>query len=395
MNKPWAPSRLTPGGSLPMSPSRNIAIITGQLVVGGAERQLYLWLAHLDRERFNPIVITLHPGYGDYWEKPVEALGIPLYRNPRSINRLSRFHQILAILKDFKPDLIHGWNLFSGVYAAASARILGAKSLCGIRNSYQTFAHHKLLSILGIRFADGFVVNSNSAAADLQSRLGRKKSSVYVIPNAIQSAQAERAHLRELLTSQYQLRDDYLWCVSMGRMEASKHFEDQLELIADLGNKAENIHLLLFGDGPERPALERTARELGILDRVTFTGEVPQAGQWLPAFDLFVFTSLDEGMPNVILEAAAAGLPILTWDLPFYREILENERSGLLVESGNLQKLEEALSRLIASPKLRSQLGREAQSHVLREFSLERYIQNMTAAYEDLLGEPPAGSGDE
>jgi len=51
----------------------NIAIIAGQLVVGGAERQLYLWLANLDRERFNPIVLTLHPGYGDYWEKPVEA----------------------------------------------------------------------------------------------------------------------------------------------------------------------------------------------------------------------------------------------------------------------------------------------------------------------------------
>ena len=56
-----------------MPTSTNIAILAGQLVVGGAEKQLFLWLANLDRERFNPIVLTLHPGFGDYWEKPMKT----------------------------------------------------------------------------------------------------------------------------------------------------------------------------------------------------------------------------------------------------------------------------------------------------------------------------------
>jgi len=375
-----------------MSQPHNIVIITGQLVVGGAERQLYLWLKHLDRQPFNPSVITLHPDCGDYWEKPIGALGIPLYRIARRRNRLCRFRQILNILHDVKPDLIHGWNLFSGVYAAASAKLTGAKSLCGIRNSYQTFSRDKLLSALALRLADGFVVNSNSAADALKLRLGKMNRGIYVVPNAIESSQAQRARLRNQLSERFNLPADLPWAVSIGRMEASKHFGKLLELIADLQIKGSKVHLVLIGDGPERPALEKLAAELGILASVTFTGEVPLAKQWLPAFDLFVFTSVDEGMPNVVLEAGAAGLPIVTWELPFYREILENEKSGLLVETGNMQKLEEAVTRLIDSPPLRTRLGAEAQAHVLREFSLERFITGMSSAYQAVLrGDKPSG----
>ena len=93
----------------------------------------------------------------------------------------------------------------------------------------------------------------------------------------------------------------------------SKQFGKLVELIADLQINGSKVHLVLIGDGPERPALEKLAAELDILASVTFTGEVPLAKQWLPAFDLFVFTSVDEGMPNVVLEAGAAGLPIVTW----------------------------------------------------------------------------------
>ena len=171
-----------------------------------------------------------------------------------------------------------------------------------------------------------------------------------------------------------------------------KHFETILQLLAKQTLQDKPFHFILIGDGPERFTLEQTAQELGVLDHVTFTGEVPQASQWLPACDLFVFTSLDEGMPNVILEAAAAGLPIVTWDLPFYQEILENGKTGLLVEAGNVEKLEEAVTRLIESPQPRAQLGAEAQARILREFSLERYIRSMTAAYDELLNNPPAGA---
>lgn len=361
-------------------------------MVGGAEKQLYLWLEHMDRERFTPIVITLHPNHGDYWEKPIEDLGIRLYDIPQKWNRITRLQDIHRILKEFKPELIHGWQLFSGAYATIAAKRLGKKSLCGVRDTYKTFVRATYLSKFVKRFVDGFLVNSDSAAADLNSQLKGKKKSIFVVPNAILPIDTQRELIRESLSKIYNLPTDLLWMVSIGRMEMKKHFETILQLLAKQTLQDKPFHFILIGDGPERFTLEQTAQELGVLDHVTFTGEVPQASQWLPAFDLFVFTSIDEGMPNVILEAAAAGLPIVTWDLPFYQEILDNGKTGLLVEAGNVEKLEEAVTRLIESPQLRAQLGVEAQARILREFSLERYIRSMTAAYDELLNNPPAGA---
>lgn len=374
-----------------MSSPQKIAIIAGQLVVGGAERQLYLWLANMDRQRFEPIVLTLHPGFNDYWEKPIEDLAIPLYRITRSPNRLSRFREILAILKPFHPQLIHGWHLFSGVYAAAAGKLLHAKNLCGIRNTYKTFVGHRLLSNIALRLADGFVVNSISAAADLRKRLGSRNQLVRVVPNAVEPIEGDRKQLRKELSERYQLPVDAIWTATIGRMEPDKHFETLLALIAALRKEATDLHLVLFGDGPERIALERAAQELRVTEWVRFTGEVPQASRWLPAFDLFVFTSTDEGLPNVVMEACAAGLPIATWKLPFYEEILENEKTGLLVEAGNFSKLAEAVTRLVQSAQLRAQLGGAAQTHILREFNLETYTASMSSVYDDLLKAPGLG----
>ncbi|MDD4042907.1 MAG: glycosyltransferase, partial [Anaerolineaceae bacterium] len=96
-----------------MDEKRKVAIIAGQLVVGGAERQLYLWLAHMDRDKFDPLVITLHPNHNDYWEKPIEDLGIPLFRVAQRPAKMGRLVEIIKILRSFDPDIIHGWHFFS------------------------------------------------------------------------------------------------------------------------------------------------------------------------------------------------------------------------------------------------------------------------------------------
>src|SRR6202022_4182355 len=80
-----------------------VAIIAGQLVVGGAERQLYLWLSHLDRSRFEPVVVTLHPDCSDYWEGAIESLGIPLLRVARRRNPLARLLEITRKVRPYRP----------------------------------------------------------------------------------------------------------------------------------------------------------------------------------------------------------------------------------------------------------------------------------------------------
>ena len=361
----------------------NIAIIAGQLVVGGAERQLYLWLANLDRERFNPIVLTLHPGYGDYWEKPVEDLGIPLFRINHRKNRFSRLREIRRTLQPFQPQLVHGWHLFSGAYASLVAPRFKAKSLVGIRSSFESIQNSLELRIAE-RFADAFITNSESAAARIKSEKPSVRQ-VYVVPNAVIVDFEAREAVREKLKQELGLRPDALWLIAIGRMEQLKHFDELLEVAASLREKHCNFQLILIGGGAEESYLKQLSQQLRLEDYVRITGEIPNANRWLKGFDIFCMPSVSEGLPNVVMEAAAAGLPIVTWQLPFYEELLTPDDTALMASPGDRAGFEQAVLKLINDQSLREELGAAAQAQITEKFSLDRYIQNMTRVYEMML----------
>jgi glycosyltransferase involved in cell wall biosynthesis len=366
-----------------MPPPTNIAIIAGQLVVGGAEKQLYLWLANLDRESFNPIVLTLHPGYGDYWEKPVEDLGIPLFRINHRKNRFSRLREIRRTLQPFQPQLVHGWHLFSGAYASLVAPRFKAKSLVGIRSSFESIQNSLELRIAE-RFADAFITNSESAAARIKSEKPSVRQ-VYVVPNAVIVDFEAREAVREKLKQELGLRPDALWLIAIGRMEQLKHFDELLEVAASLREKHCNFQLILIGGGAEESYLKQLSQQLRLEDYVRITGEIPNANRWLKGFDIFCMPSVSEGLPNVVMEAAAAGLPIVTWQLPFYEELLTPEETALMAAPGDRAGFEQAVLKLINDQSLREELGAAAQAQITEKFSLDRYIQNMTRVYEMML----------
>ncbi|HHX08677.1 MAG TPA: glycosyltransferase [Chloroflexi bacterium] len=361
-----------------------IAIIAGQLVVGGAEQQLYNWLANLDRKRFDPIVLTLHPGHGDFWEEPIRDLGIPLYEIPERSNKLVRLHQIIRILRPFKPALIHGWHAFPGVYAGFSAKLLGARSVAGIRSSYLPLKGALETKIIR-RFCDAVVANSQIAASEYQLAQRPKRQKVFVVQNAVEKNFLDRETARQKLIAIYSLPPDPGWIASIGRMDSLKRFDTLVQVCAELKLAGYDFHLVLIGDGPEKGNLEKLVKENHLNSQVTFTGEVPAARRLLPAFDVFCFSSVAEGSPNVLMEAALAGLAIVAWDLPFNREILPKMNLALLVEPGNQRAMLNALIRLINSETFRQSLGSEAQKHVQTSFGLHRFIEAMTSVYENVL----------
>jgi len=370
-----------------------IAIIAGQLVVGGAERQLYLWLSNLDRERFQPVVLTLHPGHNDYWEGPVRALGIPLITIPHRRNRVSRVLDITRVLLSHKPRLIHGWHLFASPYAGLTAKLLGAKSLGGVRGNSRTFSDHSLESRLTLWLVDAILVNSSSVAGQLQRMRWRNKQTIYMVQNAVEDEVSDRLVMRASLSQRFGFTDHGAWLGSVGRLDPGKRFDLILKILALLREEEDDFHFLLVGDGPEKHRLEQMVDELGLRQYITFAGEMPGASAWLGALDIFCFTSLDEGLPNVVMEAAVAGTPIVSWNAPFTKELLGNGEVACLVEAGNLIGFKNALVDLIHSPTLRDQLGQAARQHVLGSFSRDRFVRQMTYVYEDILGDHRAATG--
>jgi glycosyltransferase involved in cell wall biosynthesis len=363
-----------------------IAIIAGQLVVGGAEKQLYLWLACLDRTRFTPVVVTLHPGFNDYWESRIEALSIPVFGIPRRRNRLGRLLEILHVLRPYHPKLIHGWHLFASAYAGAAAKLMGVKSLGSLRGSFQSFQNGHWESILSLALVDAIVVNSDSAGEQLKKIRKRKNQNVHVVVNAVEDPVNNRLEIRESLGLRLGISTDRLWIGSLGRLDANKHFDLLIKVMAMLQNDGEDFQFLLIGDGPDESRLKGMAEDLGIRTHVIFAHEIPDAGKLLSALDIFCFASLDEGLPNVIMEAAAAGVPIVSWRLPFIEELLDGGRAGLLVEPvGNIIHFKNMILNLIRSPELRIETGKAGRDHVTKKFSPGRFVQQMTDVYENVL----------
>jgi glycosyltransferase involved in cell wall biosynthesis len=370
-----------------MSQRYNIAIIAGQLVVGGAERQLYLWLSHLDRERFQPVIVTLHPGYNDYWESPIESLGIQLLRIPHNGNSIARLLDITRILRPFRPQLIHGWHLFASPYAGAAAKLLGAKvSLGSLRSSYDSYYRQPILSRLTEWLVDGILVNSHVTEEQLVQANRWPKKKIYVVQNAVDDQIEERSEARSRLWKQWNIPEKRTWIGTMGRFEASKRFDLMLDLAKYLIGCGENFHLLLIGYGDGVGGLRERATALRIDDRVTFIGPDPDARQWLSALDIFCFPSNDEGLPNAVMEAAAAGVPVIAWRMPFMEELLEDDHSAMLVEPGDFNEFCIRVLTLIRDPVLRSRLGQAGQNLILNRFSVNKLVQRLTSVYDELLG---------
>ena len=371
-------------------PPKNIAIITGQLVVGGAERQLYLWLLHMDRERFRPVVLTLHPDNDDYWEDPVESLGVPLLRAPRRKNKFERLVEVTNMLRPYHPCLVHGWHIFASPYAGAVSRLLGAQaSLGSLRSSFDSYIKARSLSWLTEHLVDGIMVNSKTAGIQLVQSNHWTEEKVHIVPNAVELLPDDRSRARRRLRETCGIPESRVWIGSMGRFDPGKRFDLLLKVMADLRASDENVHLVLIGYGPMEASLKSQVEAYRISDCVTFVGKEPEARKWLSALDIFCFPSPDEGLPNVVMEAAAAGLPVVSWRTPFLEELMDEVNSSLLAESGNLNEFIGAIKSLIHDPQLRNDLGQAGRRQISNKFSIDLYIAGMTKVYEKLLAVNP------
>ena len=136
-----------------------------------------------------------------------------------------------------------------------------------------------------------------------------------------------------------------------------------------------NCHFMIIGDGPERQSLEKIIKNHELQNIVFLIGAIPDAYKFLKAFDLFVLPSVKEGQPWVILEAMAAGVPIVATNIAGIAEMIENEKSGLLVEPADPEALSLAIEKMLTHPSLSQECARNAFAMVREKFGIEEMIR--------------------
>jgi glycosyltransferase involved in cell wall biosynthesis len=234
------------------------------------------------------------------------------------------------------------------------------------------------------RRATRLLVNSSAVGARLVEQEGYQPERVSIIPNFLEPAAfaAPDAADRARRLAALGVPADR-WIVGIvARLSAVKNHALLLHAVRRLTAGSRPVHIVIVGDGPMQAELEHLAHSLALAGRVTFTGTLPNRPNPHDLFDLSVLTSRSEGFPNAVVEAMAAGRPVVATDvaggLP---EMVREGQNGMLVPYGDVGSMTAALVALCADEALRSRMGRAGRERYRQDFTVERMIERTLAIY--------------
>jgi glycosyltransferase involved in cell wall biosynthesis len=225
------------------------------------------------------------------------------------------------------------------------------------------------------------VCNSRAAASHLQEA-GIRSHKLVVIPNGLPDK------LFEPTTPALPREENVLRIGMISRMNhAVKQHDMFLRVAARLAPRVPQARFVLIGDGPLRPALEALALELGLRDRVLFLGDRRDIPAVLAALDVTVLPSASESLSNVIMEAMAAGIPVVASNVGGNPELVEHGTTGFLFPPGDEEQFAAALETLLAQAELRRQFGSAARERALAEYTIPQVRDRYQDLYLSLLAE--------
>jgi glycosyltransferase involved in cell wall biosynthesis len=364
--------------------------------MGGAERQLFELAVRLDRSRWEPVVVCLsevaEPFAGRLAARgvAVEVLSRSTHYDPGRAFRLRR------LLRDRRIELAHSFLLVANAYVWAATRLgrgIGAGPPYIASSRICLTPRHGWLRLVHRRaFRGATAVIANSARVEVFTRelYELPGDRIRVIHNGIDavSFRAEAVGARESVRSELGISRDALVVGSLGRLAPQKNLDLFLEMAARLtsGSSGDAPRFVLAGSGPALADLRARAAALGLVDRVIFPGARHDVAGVLSAFDLFVLTSHTEGLPNAVMEAMAAGLPVVATRAGGTDELVVEAVTGHLVEPGDAAGLTDRVESLLRDPAVRLRMGRAGTERIEREFSIERMVDGTAALYEEVLG---------
>jgi glycosyltransferase involved in cell wall biosynthesis len=180
---------------------------------------------------------------------------------------------------------------------------------------------------------------------------------------------------------------------AVGRLSAEKGFDLLLRAAAQLLKAGRDLEVRLIGDGDQEQELRRLIAELGWPERMHLLGYRPDLVPLYEAMDVFVLSSVREGLPNVLLEALALEVPVVATRIAGVPRLIRDGQTGLLVEPGALSELTAALERLLGDAALRARLAAAGPALVETEFSFARRMERIARLYDGLLGRPRVADG--
>jgi glycosyltransferase involved in cell wall biosynthesis len=361
-----------------------VAYFAESSAFGGAEQALLTLMAGLDRNRWRIVLFHHDEPSIETLLQGAQALDVQLIEVPRLDRRqkLAASRRFLRALRRLRPDIFHAhltWPL-SCSEALVLAAVARVPARIATMHLFVELPRNTLLAIkrrIVTSTVTRYIAVSRDTAQHIE-QLGVPSHKIAVIHNSVPCLQPSRQGQSSHVLFKNNGRPVVL---TPARLTEQKGHQYLLQAALNVPDAL----FVLAGDGPERCSLEKQAVSLGLSDRIVFLGHRKDVQELLAQCDLFVLPSLFEGLPLSVLEAMAAGKPVIASNIGGTNEAVVNGETGLLVPPGDPDALADAIRTLLSDPSLARRMAAAAKERVSSEFSVEQMVARTTAIYDALL----------
>jgi glycosyltransferase involved in cell wall biosynthesis len=365
-----------------------VLYLSTSMGMGGADK-LILTAAQEMRSRGHEVLIVSLTALGPMGLEarnfgiPTESLEMPRgFPDPRGLARLVRR------VRSWRPDILHSHMIHANLMARALRLLVPLPALVStVHNIYEGgpvwMAAYRLTNGL----VDQMTIISQAAADRFVRESIIPKKLLRVLPNGVDIASFRNVGpgVRESLRRSTGLDSEFVW-LAVGRFEVAKDYPNMLRAFAKVREQTDRTVLLLVGHGSLQGQAEGLSRDLGLGSSVRFLGVRNDVPGLMSAADGYVLSSAWEGMPVVLLEAAAAGLPIVATVVGGNHEVVSDELSGFLVPPRDSDALSRAMLRLMGLPEAqRRSMGERGRENIRLHHSLTRMVDQWEDLYREVL----------
>jgi glycosyltransferase involved in cell wall biosynthesis len=373
-----------------------ILFLSTSMGMGGAESQLLSAARVMLARGHEVVIVSLLPlgpmgvqaqSLGIRTESLEMPRGVP---DPRGLLRLAR------LVQEWRPDVVHSHMVHANLLARALRLVAPVPALVSTIHNISEGGRLRMAAYrLTNRLVDHMTIVSQAAADRFIREKIVPRRLLTVVPNGVDAETVRRvpAGAREALRRSLGIEDRFAW-LAVGRFEVAKDYPNMLRAFGLARERHPESVLLLVGRGSLQSETAALAQGLGLGEAVKFLGVREDVPVVMSAAEAYVMSSAWEGMPMVLLEAGAAGLPIVATRVGGNHEVVLDGESGFLVPSRDATALGSAMVGLAdLSPDRRRAMGRRGYEHVRQHYGLERVAQRWEEIYRDVLTRKGAASG--
>lgn len=356
--------------------------------IGGTERQAVELLKRLDSERYDVRLAVLRnegPFYSEIESRFPDVPRFPL-NNFYDANAVKQLARLRGLMLREKIDILHAHDFYSSFIGAAAARLCGVQVIaCQRHLKLSDRRAHKLGTRVIQRLAHRILVNSEAIREHIIANDGAQPSKIVVVKNGVVPA-SPGANARTELCRELGLDAGVTIVGIVARLQAVKGHRFFINAASEVLRSRTDAHFVLVGDGPLRTEIERQAFELGITDRVHLVGDRTNVSRLVAAFDLLVLASLHEGLPNAVMEAMAAGVPVVATAVGGTKELITDSETGYLAPPSNSAALAERILFALGDESHRDEIVSAARRKITSAFGIERMVESVEALYDEIYG---------